>query len=131
MLKAQSNFKPGFIVNNTGDTIYGSIDYRGNMFMGEYCIFKDSNNVKHKYTSQDILAYRFIDNRYFVSREINNKKVFLEYLVKGKISFLYLKDLSGEIIILKKKDFKLLKYLMKKESDMLTTNNIFTNPRNI
>ena len=66
LVRAQSNFKPGYIIKNPGDTIYGQIDYRGDLIMGRTCKFKSDDNTVVKYFPGDIIAYRFIDGKYYI-----------------------------------------------------------------
>ena len=107
ILRAQTDFKPGYIIKNTGDTIFGEIDYRGDILMGTICKFKNSDNSIVEYSPSDILGYRFIDSKYYVSKEVDSKKVFLEYLIKGKISIYYIRDKNGEHYYLDKEDVNL------------------------
>ncbi len=55
----------------------------------------------------DIIAYRFIDGKYYISREVNNKKVFLECLIKGKVNIYYLRDDYGNHYYIDKDNMKL------------------------
>ena len=103
-VNAQSDFRPGFIINNSGDTIYGKIDYRGDLFLSNRCKFKGADNILHNYSPTDIKAYRFIEGKYYVSREVENKKVFLEYLINGEVNIYYLRDKSGDHYYIDKKD---------------------------
>lgn len=62
LLKAQSDFRPGYIIQNSGDTLYGQIDYRGDLLMGSVCKFKGAVDTTQAYAPSDIMAYRFIDS---------------------------------------------------------------------
>ena len=42
ILNAQTDFRLGYIIKTTGDTIAGQIDYRGDLVMSSVCRFKDS-----------------------------------------------------------------------------------------
>jgi len=97
LLCAQTNFKPGYIIAENNDTLYGEIDYRGDLLMGTTCRFRQTKGaVKTNYLPGEIQAFRFIGSKYFVSREIGRKKAFLEFLVKGEVSLFYLRDETGE-----------------------------------
>jgi len=102
----QSDFRPGYIIKNQNDTVYGEIAYQCDLFMSSSCHFKDSNNIIVDYSPNDIVAYRFIDNKYFISREVNYKKVFLECLVKGEVSFYYMRDEDGDHYYIEKEGEK-------------------------
>jgi hypothetical protein len=100
---AQSDFRDGYIINNSNDTLFGLIDYRGNRSNAKKCIFIKSNDTEHKkieYSPYDIKAYRFINSKYYVSKQINvNEKdelIFLEFLIKGIANIFYYRDESGK-----------------------------------
>jgi hypothetical protein len=54
-----------------------------------------------------LLAFRFLDSKYYVTKEINNKKSFLEYLIKGKINIYYMRDEKGDHYYLDKENVEL------------------------
>ncbi|WP_016775860.1 hypothetical protein [Anaerophaga thermohalophila] len=107
LLNAQTDFRPGYIIKNTGDTLNGDIDYRGDLLMSRLCKFRDKENIIKDYSPNDIIAFRFIDGKYYVSREINDRRVFLEYLIKGKVNIYYMRDENGDHYYLDKEDVKL------------------------
>ncbi len=93
---SQTDFRPGYILTNDNDSIFGAIDYRGDLYMGQTCTFKDSSGVIKDYNPDGLQAYRFIDEKYYVTKEINAQKVFLEYLVNGIISVYYIRNQKSE-----------------------------------
>ena len=107
ILNAQTDFRPGYIINSTGDTIYGEIDYRSDLLMSSVCKFKGKESEIREYYPNDIIAFRFSDSKYYVSREINNRNVFLEYLIKGEINIYYMRDDFGDHYYLDKENEKL------------------------
>jgi hypothetical protein len=107
LLLAQTDFRQGFIICNNGDTIYGQIDYRGDLLMGALCKFKYADETIKEFSADEIVSYRFIDGKYFVTREINNKKSFVEYLIKGKVNIYYMRDNNGDHYYLDKDDVQL------------------------
>ncbi len=107
LLNAQTDFRPGYIINTTSDTLYGEIDYRGDLLMSSTCKFKDADNTIKEYSPADITAFRFIDNKYYISKPINGTNVFLEYLIKGKINIYYMRDDRGNHYYLQKENVKL------------------------
>lgn len=92
---SQTVFKPGYIISSPGDTLYGQIDYRGDYRMGNICSFRKNEQVKD-FSPGDIIGYRFLNGKYYISKKINGKQVFLEFLVSGKVNIYYLRDLSGD-----------------------------------
>lgn len=114
---AQSDFRPGFIVTNAGDTLYGKIDYRGDQLMGSITQFKpDDNSPVQEFFPGDLYGYRFIDNRYFVSRKVKigstEQNVFLEYLINGELDVYYYRNNEGDHYFVEKEggDLVLLPY---------------------
>jgi hypothetical protein len=120
-IKAQSNFRPGYIITNEKDTISGLIDFRTHKMNAQTCKFRASDTSEEKlYSPGDIYGYRFTDDgKYYVTKDIEidrqQKKVFLEYLVQGMVSlyfypdnesnYYFFKDESGEMTpVTKRKD---------------------------
>jgi len=95
---AQDDFRPGYIVTTDGDTLVGKIKHSGeNLALWESCQFQLQDNIFVKsYYPGDIESYRFFDGRYYVSKILKGQKVFLEFLVKGKIDLYRLKDQEGD-----------------------------------
>ena len=96
ILNAQTDFRPGYVIDFSGDTLYGDIDYRGDMLMGSICRLQIHEGEITEYSPYDIAGFRFIDSKFFVSKEISGKMVFLEYLINGKVSIFYLRDDLGD-----------------------------------
>jgi len=96
-LPAQTDFRPGYVIKAIGDTLWGSVDYRGSELMGKICTFRnEKDGTVSMFTPNQIVAYRFKDGKYYVSETINGKKVFLEYLINGRLNIYYLNNDSGE-----------------------------------
>jgi len=101
-LIAQSDFRPGYIIYNNGDTLTGLIDYKGNQANARKCVFKLSkDDQEEKFTPEDIKAYRFIDSKYYVSKKILTEdsietQLFLEYLIDGIVDIYYYLSPSGD-----------------------------------
>ncbi len=100
-LKAQSDFRNGYIVKNDNDTIYGLIDYRGNKANAKKCVFrKDINSEKQVFNPNEIKSFQFNNSKYYVSKIINvgnkTEQLFLEYLINGIIDIYYYRDENGE-----------------------------------
>lgn len=112
-LYAQSDFRDGYIVKNDNDTLYGLIDYRGNIANSKKCIYKESVNAeKQVFSPGDLKAYRFTDGKYYVSKAIElgkaNDLVFLEYLINGIVDIYYYRDLNTDHYLIDKGDGVLL-----------------------
>ncbi len=97
LIHAQTDFRAGYVIDLKNDTLVGDIDYRGDVLMGQVCTFRAPiNGLITRYAPEDIAGYRFKNDRFFVAREIKGKKVFLEFLIKGKISIYYFRDSEGD-----------------------------------
>jgi len=107
LVNAQSDFRPGYVVQNSGDTLYGKIDYRGDLLMSSFCKFKNPDNTIQEFSPNDIIAFRFIDDKCYVSKAIDNENYFLEYLIKGKVNIYYMRDHNGEHYYLDKENERL------------------------
>lgn len=91
---AITDYSKGYVITNHNDTIYGLLQFGGNKHSTAKCILKDSiTNQEKQYTPDDILAYRFVDGKYYVSKlltdSLQSKRVFMEYLVKGIVDIYY------------------------------------------
>ncbi|MEQ9166855.1 MAG: hypothetical protein RLO12_11395, partial [Fulvivirga sp.] len=87
---AQSDFRPGYIITNEGDSISGQINFRVGSGNYEECQFQKEGFVKN-YGPSDLKQYGFINDRIYISKylpedDIPNKKVFLEILAKGEVN---------------------------------------------
>jgi hypothetical protein len=91
---AQSDFRPGYVITNSQDTIFGQVDYRGDIRNMKVCTFIPGGQTTEKeYYPGDIFGYRYSDNgKFYVSKFIDTDvvtdTVFVEFLLDG-ISNLY------------------------------------------
>jgi hypothetical protein len=88
-----SQFREGYIIENNSDTTYGFIDFEGSIQNSGHCKFKSTTDSPVEiYYPGEIKAFRFLDSKYFSTSEIKIdneiKKVFLEWLIKGRASIL-------------------------------------------
>jgi len=96
-IQAQRDFRKGYIITNGQDTLYGWIDYRGDIRNAKICSFKKTESEQvTEYTPSDIAAYRFIDGKYYESKNIGSVDapdlIFLEYLVNGLVKLYHYRD---------------------------------------
>jgi hypothetical protein len=95
---AQSDFRSGYIVTTSQDTIQGLLDYQSETKNARQVYFKRTQSAEPaKYESTDLLAYGFTGSKMYESKKIKLDNAttviaFLELLVKGKISLYHLKD---------------------------------------
>jgi hypothetical protein len=96
ILFSQTNFKPGYVLKNNGDTLFGEIDFRVDLLMSQMCKFRSGNKEITTFYPGNIKGYRFIDGKFYISQEVDGSLLFLEYLIKGTLSVFYVKDSKGE-----------------------------------
>jgi hypothetical protein len=122
LINAQTDFRSGYIIVNQEDTLSGMIDYRGDVLMGEKCRFKFNETEEIIiYNPNDIVGFKFNDGKYFVSKEIDGKRLFLEFLIKARVSVFYIRDDKGNHYYLDKEDIGLTE--MPYEEDQIVKNN--------
>jgi hypothetical protein len=92
IVNAQSNFIPGYIITAEKDTLYGHIDFRSNKAMNTRCRFKAADNTITDYSPSDILAFRLLDSKYYISKKVGLDDFFLEYLINGKVDIFFMYD---------------------------------------
>ncbi|MEI6061544.1 MAG: hypothetical protein WCR72_12605 [Bacteroidota bacterium] len=96
-IKAQTNFRDGYILVSESDTLFGKIDNKDYFQNSEYCDFRqvNSNSVVRYYPGR-IYGYRFMDGKYYVSEKIilgqKQTELFMEYLIKGRLNIFYYQD---------------------------------------
>ncbi|WP_243347638.1 outer membrane beta-barrel protein [Parabacteroides sp. FAFU027] len=100
-LKAQSDFRTGYIITLQGDTVYGLINLRGEGANAKSCVFKSKSDQKKTiYTPQQLRSFCFTDGKYYVSGMYLTPEVhipqFLEYIYQGSLNILYYPDDSKD-----------------------------------
>lgn len=99
VLFGQSDFRDGYILTNNHITLYGLINYRGDLANSTGCFFKlrDSEKVTG-YEPGEIYGYRFTGNKFYISHDVTvngiNQKRFLEFLVHGIVDLYCLREVS-------------------------------------
>lgn len=92
-LSAQGDFRPGFIITNSNDSISGLVKYTIRKGAAASCEFRRSKGGKTEiFRPGEIRSYGFFGNKRFVSKQVeeDGRKVelFLDVLVSGKLSLL-------------------------------------------
>lgn len=96
-LFSQSDYRAGYIINKEKDTIYGFLDYRGNIKNANECAYKKTlEDPKQIFYPNEIEGYRYTDSKFFISKSIVHngikKQFFLEYLINGILDMYFLRD---------------------------------------
>lgn len=125
-LYSQFDFRPGCIIMNSGDSIYGLIDLRSDFSNCQHIYFKnDSNSNRIEYFPDHLKAYYFIDGKYYVTKDIklqdDEKKVFLELLLLGKVNLLYgvIEDENTQDI----QSYRKHLFFVEKDTNLIAINN--------
>jgi len=98
---ANNEFKIGYVITLQHDTIFGKIASTNYYDHSISCTFKNSKtNEITTYFPNQIVGYRFNDGKYYVSKEIVidsvKTKVFMEYLINGKLDLFFRQDKKSE-----------------------------------
>jgi hypothetical protein len=118
---AQTDFRPGFVVKKSGDTLHGEIDYRGDMTMKSDCRFQaQKGGTETVFSPDELISFRFKESKYFVSRVWKEEKLFLEYLINGKVSIYYYRDKEGDHYLIDKEGVKMSEF--PKEEEIVSRN---------
>jgi hypothetical protein len=96
---SQTSFRPGYYITWENDTVFGLIDFRGEVRNSSFCLFKqDEISEPKRFEPAEIQAYRFTDSKYYISRSITlqgqEKQVFLEFLVNGITNLYFYRDMN-------------------------------------
>lgn len=87
---AQANFRPGYILPLTGDTVRGSVDYQGELRNSMLCRFRPTAGAAVvEYQPAQLRGYGFATGRDLQSRRLPGaagQPAFLQALVLGKAS---------------------------------------------
>jgi hypothetical protein len=108
-LYAVSDFRPGYVIVNSGDTLHGLIDQKGKRSRPHRCIFKENPQAPEQvFLPKDALAYHFTDGKYYTSRIITidgeNIPLFLEHLFNGIVDVFYFRGLAGDNYLIESND---------------------------
>ena len=115
---SQTDFRPGYYITLENDTVYGLIDYRGEIRNSRFCEYKkDRNSESKRITPEEIKAYKFFNDKYYISKIIDYKDqktpVFLEILVDGISDLYFMRDTERDMYFIEKEDGTLYKLVRK------------------
>jgi hypothetical protein len=95
---SQTDYRKGYVITNSYDTLYGLVDYRENDKAYVSCDFKVSKGQNTiAYEPGSIIGYGFENDKFFQSKEISirnqpSQVVFLEVIVRGFVSLYKFED---------------------------------------
>jgi hypothetical protein len=112
LIFAQSYLKPAYIITKQNDTIWGKgiIDTKQN-----YCLFMP-NNERIQYVYPDkAKEFRILNGGKYLSKQVDNKFIFLEYLVEGELDLFVLRKDGADRYFIQKADRPLMEIIYDKE----------------
>ena len=113
LLFGQADFRPGYIIDLNLDTLYGQIDFRGEVRNSKVCDFRtDEKAEPQRFAPGEISAYRFLPGKYYVSKTIEaggeSRPVFAEYLVNGIADLYFYRDENTDLYLIEKEGGEML-----------------------
>jgi hypothetical protein len=110
---AQLNFKKGYVITNSNDTLYGKINDGGGNRNARVCMFKQIKGSKAvKYYPNDIKAYRFKNEKYYATKRViikgESRYVFVDVLIEGKINLYHYRKTKDMNYYIEKKDSNMI-----------------------
>lgn len=113
VVSGQLNFKKGYVITHSSDTLFGKINDRGGYRNSKICVFRAANSNKVvKYRPEEIKAYRMDDDKYYVSKQVEaidqNKYVFIDVLIKGKVNLYHHRKSKNMAFYIQKEDGDLI-----------------------
>lgn len=113
---SQTDFRPGYVISNSGDTLMGMVDYRNDPLMATQCRFKSESNIITEYTPGELIGYRFTDGKYYIAKDVNGAKKFLECLIEGRVDIYYMRDETGNHYYIDKEGLRMSEIPYEKEN---------------
>ena len=118
---SQSNFQSGYYITWENDTLRGLINNRGETGNFRSCTYKkDEFSEPAKFSAEEIQAYRFIDDKYYLSKKINTIKgeeqVFVEFLVNGISNLYFFRDPDNYLYLIEDENGNLLELFNEEET---------------
>ena len=123
---AQSDFKPGYYITNQGDTVFGLIDNRGYIINATMCTYRANEQADEmQFLPGEISAFRFNNGKYYETRSVDiegqEKTLFLEFLIDGKVDIFYFKDFDNDHYFVEIEDGRM--YELRNEEKEVYVNN--------
>ncbi|MBL7865121.1 MAG: hypothetical protein JNK10_09610 [Cyclobacteriaceae bacterium] len=98
----QKGYLPGYVVQQSGDTVRGLLRFDSESRNASPCYFKQTEDAQPQtYTPGQITSFRFTNDAYFISRSIGRSAdVFLEVVIRSHMTLYKF----GDIFFLEKAD---------------------------
>lgn len=119
---AQTDFRPGYYITWENDTVYGLIDYRGEIRNSGFCSFKENETSEPvRFEPGEIKAYRFAESKYYISKKIKvdneEKQVFVEFLLYGIINLYFYRDINNYMYLIEGENGRIIELTNEKDTE--------------
>ena len=96
-LYSQTDFRKGFIIKLSNDSVAGWIKYRGDAKNSLMCTFKNDAGLIEEFKPGEIKSYRFDQGKFYISKYVKTtgERAFAEYLVEGKKNLYFIRNKKG------------------------------------
>ncbi|SHI59629.1 Outer membrane protein beta-barrel domain-containing protein [Hymenobacter daecheongensis DSM 21074] len=122
--RAQSDFRPGYALTLTGDTLRGQVDYRGNTRNTRVCQFRSTASAATtEYTPDQLRGYGVSGGQQYLSTELPGKvptKVFMQIIVQGGLSIFRYTDTDDKEFFYARKGAEPLQALVQRDTTINT-----------
>jgi hypothetical protein len=127
---AQFLYKPGYVILVSGDTLSGEIGITSDGKISKACTFRTKGGSDiETFNPQEVKEFRFDNGGYYVSEEIKSgSRVFLRYLVKGKMD-LYYNGSRGRAHYYMRKEGDIIRELPMQSENVTVDGAKYTNPQ--
>ncbi len=119
-LTAGDKYREGYVLTLQGDTLHGFLLYQNSLYASKSCKFRVAPDANlQQYGPNDILGYRFLDGKYYISKDYvvdstHVERVFMEYLIHGIANMYFFVDDRGDHYFVEKEGFGLIELTEKK-----------------
>jgi len=129
---AQKEYKPAYVITTDYDTIYGFVSNDADNKLSGICQFKlNETSEPVKYKPEDLIGYRFINDKFFITKPIpigdKIEKRFVEYLINGIVSIYSYSTVNGVRYFAQKEGDETLRELIQSEKEVYINNERYVN----
>ena len=97
---SQNDFRSGYRIDLTGDTIAGAINFKDDSYLHLNCEFQSAN--LEVFDPTEIFGFH-VDDKLFLSKRINDRSIFLKTLLLGDVNVYTLKEYPIQRLFLEKR----------------------------
>ncbi|ALD20268.1 outer membrane beta-barrel protein [Hymenobacter sp. DG25A] len=130
---AQSDFRPGYVLPLSGDTLRGEVDYRSEERNARLCRFRVNSEVT-EYKPEQLRGYGFAAEKQYQTRQLSGLppvKAFLRAIVLGKVSLFQLTTADGKQALYASKEDNVLQALVQRDTTVSRYNQATSQNSNV